>query len=243
MEDKKLIVIDCDGVLYPKKELSTKDILEAVQKAFFKKGISWKNVNNVYDEFKMSASQKGLFNFLGVAAREFRLNVVELLKQIAEETDYSHITPNPKLLSQIQELQKKYEVCIYTNNTKYHLEKVHQQLFGCSVAEAGIPAFHIGTIQNKKGYCSKQSKEALWFLSKFFAVKPSNMIFFDDTISVLDSVRQKGASVLFINQDFNLSDAMDYIRQIYPTNRVICRHQRTPFDKVCKQDLFTQELY
>ena len=83
----------------------------------------------------------------------------------------------------------------------------------------------------------------MWFLSKFFAVKPSNMIFFDDTISVLDSVRQKGASVLFINQDFNLSDAMDYIRQIYPTNRVICRHQRTPFDRMYKRDSFTQELF
>ena len=49
MEDKKLIVIDCDGVLYPKEKLPTKEIVCAVRKAFEKKGISkGKTVKNLF---------------------------------------------------------------------------------------------------------------------------------------------------------------------------------------------------
>ncbi|MBQ6854088.1 MAG: hypothetical protein IJO11_01425 [Alphaproteobacteria bacterium] len=242
MEDKKLIVIDCDGVLYPKEKLPTKEIVCAVRKAFEKKGISWEYVNDCLVEFNKSG-KKGMFNFITTVARASYVGVDELSRQIAEEMDYSRIAPNPQLLEKIKKIQKKYEVCIYTNNTKYHLEKVYQRLFGCSFWETEIPAFHIETIKNKDVCCAKQSKESVWFLSKFFAVNPENMMFVDDTISVLDSVREQGASILFVNQNFNLSDALDYIEQISSNKQRICRHGRTPFDRMYKRDSFTQELF
>ena len=234
-----LFIVDCDGVLYPREQLPTEKIVAAVEKVFDKYQIP--------AEIRQECSQKareskynGLYQYTSFVARQVGIPFDILAKEIVAHTDYSHIQPNPDLLKKLRYLNRRHEVCIYTNNTKQHTLAVCEKLFGKNPETVGIPIYHIGTIQRQGLLCPKQSKEALWLLWKIYAKEFKEMCFLDDTPAILNAVQKAGCRGQLITKEAPLlgfvSDVIEKSKYMKP----IKRHELTPFDKQVQQSLFRQ---
>ncbi len=181
----RLFLIDCDGVLYPKENITKQDFLNAINHVFSEYGIS----KNVLKECSIAANAKkyrSLYNYVFTVAQACNISYDEMTRKIVNATDYSHIQPNPKLLDALTRLQEKNHLCIYTNNTNYHVDAVFRKLF-CeqTPGELGMTVFHIGTLRRGEVLCPKYACESFWLLEKAFVMDIKEMYLLDDTPEII----------------------------------------------------------
>lgn len=234
-----LFVVDCDGVLYPKEQLSTQMIVNAVEQVFDKYQIP-QSIRQECSQTARNHKYNGLYQYASLVAKKTGLDFKTLADEIVAHTDYSHIQPNPELLKKLRYLNRRHEVCIYTNNTKQHTLAVCERLFGKSPESVGIPIYHIGTIQRHGMLCPKQSKEALWLLWKMYAKEFKEMCFLDDTPAILDTVQKVGCQGCLITKEAPLIDFVQDVIEKSKYMKPIKRHELTPFDRQIQQSLFRQ---
>lgn len=238
-EKPTLFVVDCDGVLYPKEQLPTEKIVAAVEKVFDKYQIP-AEVRQACSQKARESKYNGLYQYTSFVARQAGIPFDTLAKEIVAYTDYSHIRPNPDLLKKLRYLNRRHEVCIYTNNTKQHTLAVCEKLFGKNPEKVGIPIYHIGTVQRKGLLCPKQSKEALWLLWKIYAKDLKEMCFLDDTPAIVDTVQKFGCQGQLITKDVSLMDVAQMVIEKSKYMKPIKRWDLTPFDRQMQNSLLCQ---
>ena len=72
-----------------------------------------------------------------------------------------------ELYNLLIETSKKYEICIFTNNSIFHLDKVYKQLFGKSLQDFPFPSYDITSTFKNGCFHPKHTKEGyINFLEK-----------------------------------------------------------------------------
>ena len=139
MQEIQAIFVDCDGVLYDVDLLTYDEIVAAARHAGYSLGLDWTNFDEVHKDIK-SRGFRGFYNTVIKLCQAQKVSFDELAKKMTEILDYSRIQPNPELLSLLQQVATKKKLYIFTNNTRPHLEKIFDCLFGCTVEQSGLSA-------------------------------------------------------------------------------------------------------
>ena len=162
----KTLIIDCGGVLFPDSQFSLSKEIEAIEKVAYSYNISKEQYNKISKETK-EKDEQGLYNFvLNLVNKDMNL-YNEFCKKVVDSLDYSGIKRNEELFNLLVEARKKYEICILTNDTMYHLDKVYKQLFGKSLLEFPFSSYDIGSTFKDGCFHPKQTKEGfINFLEK-----------------------------------------------------------------------------
>ena len=115
------LVIDCDGVLYPLSELSTREIVSAMKDVY-------RNQAHISGDIQVAASDKtireghlGMFNYIKEMCNQSGYDFKLFCRQLADKIDYSRIKPNPLLLKMLQKKAQEQKVEIFSNNSAEHL--------------------------------------------------------------------------------------------------------------------------
>ena len=115
MENKKTLVIDCDGVLYPLSAIPTKKFLQAFRESIFHLGITTEQ----YEQASILTKSKkalGLFNFAKEICSDYSVDFDLLCKEFISRLDYSAISKDEELWTLLERAKKQYNLAIYTNN-------------------------------------------------------------------------------------------------------------------------------
>lgn len=228
MPDKKLVIIDCDGVLYPTTQLSGAEMKTAFNKTRRQLGISDEHCIKASQQAK-NAKHLGIFNFILHICRHVGLPEEVFYRRCFQNIDYSRITPATDLLKSIRAFADEFPVCVLTNNHAYHLAEILDRRFGpyeknfiipnyekrkrMVYGTNPIPCYDITSTANDNGwYQPKQSKKGFKRFLEKQGVLPHNAILLDDTPRIVDNALQKGLRAKLVCATHTLESRLREVR-------------------------------
>ena len=176
----KTLIIDCDGVLYPEKQLPIYVIIKAMKDQATAFNISQEQYNKISSETR-KRKEEGIFNIaLNLVGKDQAL-FDKFCHNMIESIDYSKIKRDDELYELLLKTGKKYDICIFTNNHMLHLDKVYRNLFGKTLEEFPFKSYDICSTLKDGYFHPKQSKDGyLNFLEKINK-KNTECIVYDDS--------------------------------------------------------------
>lgn len=205
----KLIIIDCDGVLYDPSELDVNAMVYAFNDVCEDFDLKDEKFNYVEDCTR-DKPIKSFCNYIEFVAQKIGLTTEDFILKMVEHVDYSHLKPDESgILAQLKELSRKYKICICSNNHISHLNKVLQAKFNICANHLPFEVFDIGDTLFDGVYCSKQSPSFVAKLEKYFGVKASDFLWIDDSPKILDKIKEFGGQAILVTKDNRLKDVLE----------------------------------
>ena len=197
MQEVSAVFVDCDGVLYDVDLLTYEEIVSAGHRAGDALGLNWTDFDKVHGELK-SQGFHGFYNTVLKLCQAQGISFKELTRIMTEMLDYSRIQPNQELLFLLQQVARKRKLFIFTNNTRVHLEKIFDHLFGCTVEQSGLNAITTeNTLENGYLYPKRMPGVfAKW--CKKIGVLPKNTLMLDDSQNVIEAAQKEGLQFIKI---------------------------------------------
>ena len=185
---KKLLVLDCDWVLYKFDELNVTAMIYAFNDVCDElncKEYKFTHIEHCTDDKPV----KWFYNYISYVSNLLNINMDDFIEKLVNKIDYSNIRMDSEWIIKIlKSLQTKYEICICSNNHKKHLDKIFTNKFGIISEDFPYQCFDIDYAKSWWVYYSKQSPEFVSKLEKQFNIKSSNFIWIDDTPTVLEKI-------------------------------------------------------
>lgn len=199
---RKLLIIDCDGVLYPAANLSHQDFVNALLQTDkkFLQNISAQDFAEIQNGCEM-------WNTLKRACIQCRFDFDSICRQIINHIEYKKIRKSTVLLSLLQATKKKFDIVILSDNHKYHLENVLQKRFGKSMQDFaldGIKCYDVTTMEKNGLFRPKKQSGALIDFCKMLNVATSNCIFIDNSKNNILAGKQAGMKTVYISRKRSL---------------------------------------
>lgn len=207
MNNKKTLIVDCDGVLYPSSQLSLRQFVSAMKETY-------RNDMNVSGEIQSQISaetiakkQLGMFNYIKAMCEKVNYSFPQFCYQMFEKVDYRNIERDDSLFRMLQAAAHQDEVVIFTNNHNVHLDKVLRQRFDKSIfeaEEAGIRCYDITMTEKNGVFQPKQDPKALLLFAKRIERRPEDCVLIDDSPRNIEAARQAGMGAELIGGDNTL---------------------------------------
>lgn len=178
-KNRETLIIDCDGVLYPKEDLQLHEFVDAMKEVAKENNVSEETFERISKETKEKSP--GIFNFIHAICDKDEEKHQDFIHKMAEKVDYSRIKRDDNLLNLIKKTQKDYDVVIFTNNTRPHLEKVFEKRFGKTVAETGLECYDISHTKYNDIFHPKQSQLGMKLFSQKIGKNAHECTLVDDT--------------------------------------------------------------
>lgn len=197
MQKVQAIFVDCDGVLYDVDLLTYDEIVAAGHRAGSNLGLDWTDFDKVHADLK-SRGFRGFYNTVLKLCQAQNISFKTLAKDMTEILDYSRIQPNLELLSLLKQVSQKKHLFIFTNNTRAHLEKIFDRLFGCTVKQSGLSAITADdTFEN--GYFYPKRMEGVFpkWCQKL-GLTPATTLMLDDSDNVIKAAEREGLQFIKI---------------------------------------------
>lgn len=211
VKQPKLIIIDCDGVLYNPSELNVNEMLWAFN-------VTCEKFNIVDEKFDIDANFRcnkpigGMYNHITSVAKKANITPKIFLSHIIANIDYSHLTPDTdNMLDLFYKLSKKYKVCICTNNHLSHLNIILKAKFGITTKQLPFEVFSATFAKQGGIYYPKQSDIFIKKLEKHFGVNVSDFLWIDDDTTVTDAVTDLGSQFELVTPEYSLKDILHKI--------------------------------
>lgn len=208
MSNKKTLIIDCDGVLYPSSQLSLREFVAAMKETYRN---DMKVSSEVQQEVSASTIEKkqlGMFNYIKAMCDKVNYSFPQFCYQMFEKVNYQNIERDDSLYRMLRVASRQDEVVIFTNNHNVHLDKVLRQRFGKSIfdlEEAGIRCYDITMTEKNGVFQPKQDPRALMLFAKRIDRLPENCVLLDDTPRNIEAARQAGMGAELINENNSLA--------------------------------------
>lgn len=204
----KLIIIDCDGVLYDPTELDVNAMCYAFNDVCDGFGLQDEKFTSMED-CTYDKPVKGFCNYIEFVAKKIGLTTDEFILKMVEYVDYSHLKLDESgILAKLKELNQRYNICICSNNHRAHLNNVLKAKFNVVSGQLPFEVFDIYDTLYNGAYCSKQSPSFIAKLEKHFGVKSSDFLWIDDSPNILDKIKDFGGKVILITKYRSLIDVL-----------------------------------
>ena len=190
-------------MLYPGWQLPISKEVKAIENHAYSINISKEEYKKISKE-TINRGEQGLYNFvLNLVHKNMDL-FNEFCKKVTESIDYSNIKRDDELYSLLLKVSKKYEICILTNNTISHLDRVYIQLFGKSLQEFPFPSYDITSTFKDGCFHPKQTKEGfINFINKIKKDK-KDCIVIDDSFRNIKRCMEIGIQYEYITNENTL---------------------------------------
>lgn len=206
MSKKKVIAIDCDGVLYPMNSLPYSEYIRSFKVYVSQRGQSEALFEEIRDRL-VSKNIKGFYNIVYDYVNKDFEKFVQMSKDLSDIMNYKPIakdsTNNKEL---IIELSKKYDVYIYTNNHLDHLHRMYKILWGINFEDFPIKCYTAEDTVGDGVLYPKQSDEGLLQFCEKLGVKPGDVTLLDDSEANIEICKKIGMNSVLIddvNQTLN----------------------------------------
>lgn len=223
MTNKKTLIIDCDGVLYPSTDITMFDFVKAVKESANYFGITDEQYEKISQNTKASGSL-GIFNFVYNLCNKDDNMQDEFNKKMVEHIDYSKIKEDKALLKLLNETQKKYNIVVLTNNSRPHLEQIAQKRFGKNINDLGFECYDISHTKYKDKFYPKQSELGLKLFTQRIGVNLGDCVLVDDSQRNIDVAKEIGISGVLITEDFALGK---YLKSLQTPTNIVNKKENT----------------
>lgn len=206
----KTLVLDCDGVLYPLSAIPNAQFIEAFKNAISSLGIS----EPQYQEASSRAKAKkalGLFNFAREICQDFGVSFEAFCDGFVANLNYANILRDDELLELIYEVQKYYNIAIYTNNHIKHLNKVLDVKFGKNTSNIGFVCYDITSTYFNNIFHPKKSDLGLLMVAEKLGQEPEDCILIDDAEFNCAKALSIGMEAVLITEDFTLKEYLQIL--------------------------------
>ena len=156
---RKLLILDCDGVLYPASNISHMDFINA----FHKTKDNHKDKNLCIEEHNLR-SAANFWNEIRKMCNNAGCSFDEFCKEMVANINYKKIRKSNVLLSLIFLTKKKIDIAVLSDNHQYHLEQILRHRFNLGIedfAANGIKCYDITSTEDNGIFCPKYQESAL----------------------------------------------------------------------------------
>ena len=200
----KNIVLDCDGVLYPLSELSTREIVAAMKYVYrFEVGLKPEEQKYVSEKTSVEGHQ-GMFNYIKEICRYKNYDFDAFCQSVVDNIDYSKIRENKPLWNALQSLNNKYSISIFTNNSRPHLNAVLQRVFNKTLEEVeqtGIKTYDIKATEYEGYFYPKQHEKGFNLFLEKLGLKTEETLLFDDACINIEKAKLAGMQAVLISEE------------------------------------------
>ena len=206
MNNTKLVVIDCDGVLYHPSELN----VNAMAVHAFSAACKALNIPEDMDAFIEVSKQPNFYNYIDDLANRSGITADDFISKMVEQIDYSGLVPDTSgVLQKIKELADKYQFCICTNNHLIHVNRVLQAKFGILSDQLPCEVFDTTYARQDGKYYSKQSDIFISKLEKHFGIDAANFLWIDDSPDVINRIKSAKVDAVLVTDNYRLIDILN----------------------------------
>lgn len=204
---RKTLVLDCDGVIYPLTDIPNEVFINAFREAVYSFGISEEEYIRAS---KLAKARKaiGLFNFAREICCDFGIEFEDLCDAFVARLDYSRLHFDAELLELLHQVQKRYNLAIYTNNHIKHLDKVLMAKLGLTTKNIGFTCFDITSTLFNDIFHPKKSDLGLLMVAEKLGQEPKDCILIDDAEFNCDKAESIGMGAVLITKNHTLKDCL-----------------------------------
>lgn len=206
---KQLVILDCDGTLYAADQIPLSRIIHALRETAHMFGIT----PQTYEAASVFTRDKypGMMNFILKLCCNNLINFQRFSQEMSNRLNYAPLSPNPALLRQIREVSRNTPVCIFTNNSRPHLNNVLTALFNHNSQTIGLPCFSIEDTFDGRWFHPKQSDTGFQMICAQMDIPPDKATLIDDTPSVLKRAESQGLKTYLVTQTNTLTLCLHHI--------------------------------
>jgi len=193
---RKLLILDCDGVLYPAANISHADFISAFNRA--KEIYKEKNLHIEEDNLKSAAH---FWNEILKMCKDNDCSFDEFCKIMIDNVNYKKVRKSQVLLSLLNATKKKFDIAVLSDNHYYHLEQILRHRFNLSIkdfASMGIDCFDITSTEDNGCFLPKCNENALINFLKKQNRKAQDCIFVDNNMKNVSAGRSIGMQSVYI---------------------------------------------
>lgn len=200
---RKMLVLDCDGVIYPLSDIPHSEFMGALYAALESLGISRENFKEAMAQSR-AESAHGIFNFALRVCRNTGASFDEFCRRFVDSINYSNIKPNPRLFELLKQVSKKYDMVIFTNNHILHLNKILNLVFSCNADTVGFKCFDITSTYRDGVFHPKKSEQGLLMIAERLGLTPAECILVDDDATNCNRAREIGMEAVQPGENLSL---------------------------------------
>ena len=204
----KTLILDCDGVLYPEYLQPISMLVSAMKKQALSNKITIEQYNKISAE-TIKRGEDGMFNFiLNLVGKNMNL-FDKFCKNMIDSIDYNNIKRDDELYKLLLKVGKNYEICIFTNNHIYHLDKIYRVLFGKKLEEFPFKSYDITSTFKDGIFHPKQRVYGYPNFLKKIKKKNTECIVYDDSRRNIKRCIENKIPYEYITDSYTLKIALN----------------------------------
>ncbi len=207
---RKMLVLDCDGVIYPLSDIPHSEFLGALYTSLESMGISKECFKEAMNQSRAAAAY-GIFNFALQVCKNTGASFDEFCRRFVGNIDYSHIQPNPQLFELLNQVREKYDMVILTNNHILHLNKILDIVFSRNTENIGFDCFDITSTAKDGVFHPKKSEKGLLMIAERLGLEPAQCVLVDDDTTNCNRAREIGMEAVQPGENLTLEQ---YLRSL-----------------------------
>ena len=199
----KTLIIDCDGVLFPESQFKKSDMGEFLQTEFSSNNILKEKYIKLYKEIIIRKGQ-GFFNFIFNLFDKDMTLFDKFCFNMFKSLDYSKIKRDDELFELLLKVGQKYDICILSNNHKYHLDRVYRNLFGKTIEQFPFKSYDISSTLKDGYFHRKQSSDGYKIFLEKINKKNTECIVLDDSLQNIEKCSENKIPYILITNNITL---------------------------------------
>ena len=162
----KLLIVDCDGVLYHPSELDINAMVYAFNEVCDDFGLKDEKFNYI-ENCTRDKPIGGFYNYIASVAQKVDVPTEDFILKMVAHIDYSHIKADSDgILQKLSKLSRKCQICICTNNHLAHLNHVLKAKFGVTADNLHFAVFDMRFAEKNRKPSDPQRQDALSYASR-----------------------------------------------------------------------------
>ena len=210
----KLIIIDCDGVLYPSSELDINAMVYAFNDVCDDFGLIEEKCTNIED-CTCNKPIKGFYDYIGYVAEKVGINRDDFILKMVEHIDYSHIKADKdKILEKFEKLNQNRPLSICTNNHATHVNQVLKAKFNIGAQQLPFEIFDARYAKKDGQHYPKESELFITQLEKHFGTEACNFLWIDDNPKIVEKIAKYGSKAILVDEKKSLAKILKALCEV-----------------------------
>ena len=209
----KLLIVDCDGVLYHPSELDINAMVYAFNEVCDDFGLKDEKFNYI-ENCTRDKPIRGFYNYIASVAQKVGVPTEDFILKMVAHIDYSHIKADSNgILQKLAKLSKKSQICICTNNHLAHLNHVLKAKFNIVANDLPFAVFDMRFAEKNGNFHAKESPVFVAKLEQYFGIPARNFVWIDDNPNILEKVKSFGSQSIQVTDENRLKDILEYLEE------------------------------
>jgi FMN phosphatase YigB (HAD superfamily) len=204
----KLLIVDCDGVLYHPSELDINAMVYAFNDVCDDFGLKDEKFNYI-ENCTRDKPIRGFYNYIASVAQKVDVPTEDFILKMVDHIDYSHIKADSDgILQKLSKLSRKCQICICTNNHLAHLNHILKAKFGVTADNLHFAVFDMRFAEQNGNFYAKESPVFVAKLEQYFGIPAHNFVWIDDNPNILEKVKSFGSQSIQVTDENRLKDIL-----------------------------------